>query len=220
MVGMDSVVWPLAGLQVVTPRLTLRYVTDELAVGLATLAANGIHDPATMPFGEPWTDVPSPELERNCLRYYWRNRAEATVEHWNLDLAVMVDEVVAGNCVVHGVDFPRRRSLGTGSWLGRAYQGVGLGKEMRQAALHLIFGGFDADVAVTRVWHDNTASLAVTQSLPYTQTGTCEELRRGRPDTMLEFAMVPEQWAAIRRDDVRLVGVDAVREQLGISGSR
>lgn len=84
MEGMDSVVWPLAGLQVVTPRLTLRYVTDEFAVKLATLAANGIHDPATMPFSEPWTDVPSPELERNCLRYYWRNRAEASVDNWNL----------------------------------------------------------------------------------------------------------------------------------------
>lgn len=215
MEGMDSVVWPLAGLQVVTPRLTLRYVTDEFAVKLATLAANGIHDPATMPFSEPWTDVPSPELERNCLRYYWRNRAEASVDNWNLDLVVVAGGAVAGSCVVHGVDFPRQRSLTTGSWLGRAYQGAGLGKEMRQAVLHLIFAGFDADVAVTRAWHDNAASLAVTRSLPYTQTGTREELRRGCPDTMLEFAMVPGQWAALRRNDIRLIGVEAAREQLG-----
>ncbi|WP_246227268.1 hypothetical protein [Mycolicibacterium helvum] len=71
-------IWPLFDLQVVTPRVTLRSVSDELGVQLATLAANGIHDPATMPFSEPWTDVPSPQLERNSLQYYWRNRAETT----------------------------------------------------------------------------------------------------------------------------------------------
>lgn len=71
--------WPLFDLQVVTPRLVLRYVSDELGAELATLAAKGIHDPATMPFTEPWTDVPSPDLERNSLQYYWRNRAETSV---------------------------------------------------------------------------------------------------------------------------------------------
>ncbi len=38
----------------------------------------------------------------------------------------------------------------TGSWLGRAHQGRGLGKEMRQAALHIIFAGLGAQQAVTR----------------------------------------------------------------------
>jgi RimJ/RimL family protein N-acetyltransferase len=217
---MANGVWPLADLQVQTPRLTLRYISDDLGLALAALAAKGIHDPATMPFAEPWTDVPASELERNCLRYYWRNRAETTVERWNLDLAVMVGESVVGMCAVHADGFPHRRRLTTGSWLGRAYQGAGLGKEARQAALHLIFAGFNADVAITRAWHDNKASLAVTRSLPYTQTGKVVEPRRGQPDTMIEFAMVPEQWATIRRDDIRLIGVAAAREQLGISDSR
>lgn len=215
MVGMDGVTWPLACLQVLTPRLTLRYVTDELAAELATLAARGIHDPATMPFSEPWTDVPSPELERNCLRYYWRNRAETSPERWNLDLAVVAGESVVGSCSIHAEDFPHRRSLMTGSWLGRAYQGHGLGREMRQALLHLIFAGFDADVAVTRAWHDNAASLGVTRSLPYTETGTVTDLRRDCPDTMIEFAMVPGQWAGIRRSDIRLAGIEPARGQLG-----
>jgi RimJ/RimL family protein N-acetyltransferase len=208
-------IWPLADLQVVTPRVVLRYVSDELGVQLATLAAKGIHDPATMPFSEPWTDVPSPQLERNSLQYYWRNRAETTIERWNLDLAVMVDELVVGMCSVHAEQFPQNRSLTTGSWLGLAHQGGGIGKELRQAALHLIFAGFDADLAVTRAWHDNTASLGVTRSLPYTETGSTVEDRRGRPDTMVGFAMAPGRWATIRRDDIRLVGIEAVRAQLG-----
>ena len=40
--------------------------------------------------------MPSPELERNTLRFYWRNRAETTVEHWDLNLAVVVDGVAVG----------------------------------------------------------------------------------------------------------------------------
>lgn len=84
-------------------------------------------------------------------------------------------------CSVHAEDFPRNRSLTTGSWLGLAQQGRGFGKELRQAALHLIFAGFDADVAITRAWHDNAASLGVTRSLPYTETVRTVEDRRGRP---------------------------------------
>jgi RimJ/RimL family protein N-acetyltransferase len=208
-------IWPLLDLQVVTQRVALRYVSDDLAVQLATLAAKGIHDPATMPFSEPWTDVPSPLLERNSLQHYWRNRAETTVQRWNLDLAVVVDESVFGMCSIHADDFPRNRTLTTGSWLGLAHQGRGIGKEVRQAALHLIFAGFDADLAVTRAWHDNVASLAVTRSLPYTETGTTMENRRDRPDIMVGFAMTPGRWATIRRDDIRLVGIEAVRGQLG-----
>ncbi|MCV7347312.1 GNAT family N-acetyltransferase [Mycolicibacterium rhodesiae] len=207
-------VWPPADLQVVTPRLGLRYVDDELGTALATLAAKGIHDPAVMPFTEPWTDVPSPALERNALQFYWRNRAELSPARWNLDLAVLVEDKVVGMCSVHAEDFPNNRRLTTGSWLGLAHQGRGLGKELRQAALHLIFAGFDADLAVTRAWHDNAASLAVTRSLPYTETVRTRELRRDRPDTMVGFAMTPGRWATIRRDDIRLVGIEAVRRLL------
>ncbi|MCX2932422.1 GNAT family protein [Mycobacterium sp. CVI_P3] len=208
-------IWPLADLQVVTPRVVLRYVGDELGVRLATLAAKGIHHPATMPFSEPWTDVPSPQLERNSMQFYWRNRAETTAQRWNLDLAVLVEESVVGMCSVHAEQFPANRTLTTGSWLGLAHQRQGIGKEVRQAALHLIFAGFEADLAVTRAWHDNAASLAVTRSLPYTETGTTVEQRRDRPDTMVEFTMTPGQWATIRRDDIRLVGIEGSRAQLG-----
>ena len=208
-------IWPLFALRVTTPRIELRYVSDDLGERLARLAAKGIHDPATMPFTEPWTDVPSPELERNSLQYYWRNRAETAVPRWNLDLAVLVDGSVVGMCSVHAEQFPHNRRLTTGSWLGLAHQGRGIGKEVRQAALHLIFAGFDADLAVTRAWHDNTASLAVTRSLPYTQTATTVETRRDRPDTMVGFAMTPGQWATVRRDDIRLAGIEDARALLG-----
>jgi RimJ/RimL family protein N-acetyltransferase len=217
MAVMTDPIWPLADLEVTTPTLGLRYITDELATELARLAARGIHDPATMPFSEPWTDVPSPQLERNSLQYFWRCRAEVTPEHWDLPLAVLAGGRPVGVCTVHAEQFPAHRSVTTGSWLGRAHQGRGLGREMRQAALHLIFAGFGAGEATTRAWHDNAASLGVTQSLPYVQTGTSQEQRRDRTDTMLAFTMRRAAWNSIRRNDIHLSGVPAVAAQLGFS---
>lgn len=212
-------VWPLSGLEVNTPTVTLRHISDELAAELALLAAQGIHDPATMPFSEPWTDAPSPQLERNSLQYYWRCRAEITTAHWDIPLAVISGGRAVGVCTVHAEEFPARRSVTTGSWLGRPYQRRGIGRETRHAALHLIFAGFGADEATTRAWHDNAASLGVTGSLPYVRTGTTQEARRGRPDTMLAFAMDRAQWNTIRRNDIELTGIEAVAAQLGLSST-
>ena len=72
---MGTTFWPLFDLVVETPRLTLRYVDDELAVELVELAVRGIHDPATMPFSIPWTDLPSARFEREALQFYWGRRA-------------------------------------------------------------------------------------------------------------------------------------------------
>lgn len=216
MVIVGHLIWPLADLEVVTPRLTLRHIGDELGVELAHLAADGIHDPATQPFSEPWTDVPSAQLEENTLRYFWKCRAEKTAEHWDLCLAVVVDDMPVGVCTVHSDGFPTGRTATTGSWLGRRFQRQGLGLEMRQAALHLLFAGFGASHALTRAWHDNAASLGVTQALPYTQTATTHEHRRIHLDTMIEFSMTAERWNTIKRVDIQLVGISAVRQQLNI----
>ena len=83
------------------------------------LAARGIHDSI------PWANAPSPQLERNMVRFYWRNRAETTVEHWDLNLAAVVEGVAVGACSIQADAFPTRRTVETGSWLGRDYQGQG-----------------------------------------------------------------------------------------------
>jgi hypothetical protein len=115
---MTNSIWPLFDLVVSTPRLSLRYVTDDLGGQLAELAARGIHEPDTMPFSEPWTDAAPPELQRNALRYYWRSRAETTSEHWQLNLAAHDREGrLFGMCSVDAEGFPTpaRRPPGLGS---------------------------------------------------------------------------------------------------------
>lgn len=213
---MDERLWPLFGLTVTTPRLTLRYVDDDLGAALARLAVSGIHDPATMPFAEPWTDAEPSELERNTLRYYWRNRAETSREHWDLNMAVCHGQDVVGMCSVSSDGFPATRTASTGSWLGRDYQGHGLGREVRRAALTLIFAGLDADHATTSAWHDNAASLGVTRSLGYTETGSRVLPRRDQPDTMLDFSMTRQQWQTLDSSaDIQLPGIAAVSQFLG-----
>jgi RimJ/RimL family protein N-acetyltransferase len=213
---MTAAIWPLFDLHVSTPRLSLRYVTDSLACELAELAALGIHDPETMPFSEPWTDVPPPALQRDAVRYFWRCRADTTTERWTLNLAAHHrDGTLLGVCTLSAEHFPATRTVTTGSWIGRRFQARGLGREMRQAALHLIFAGFNGDTARTRAWHDNVASLRVTRSLPYTERHPVREIRRDRPDTMLAFTMNRDQWRTVQRSDIQLAGVDAVRDFLG-----
>jgi hypothetical protein len=92
-----------------------------------------------MPFSTPWTDVPSPELERNTLRFYWRNRADTTVEHWDLNLAVVVHGVVVGMCSIEADAFPTRRSAETGLMSGTALpaSGVRTGGASRRSSFDL-----------------------------------------------------------------------------------
>ncbi len=219
MVCMSSAIWPLFDLRVSTPRLVMRYVTDELGEQLAELAARGIHDPATMPFSEPWTDAKPPELQRNTLRYLWRSRAETTAEHWHVNLATHDENGhLIGLCSLDAEGFPTRRTASTGSWIGRQFQGRGLGREMRQAALHLLFVGLNGERATTRAWHDNTASLRVTRSLPYTEEVAVQEQRRDRPDTMLAFSMDRPHWQTVHRNDIELTGIDPILDLLSIPG--
>jgi RimJ/RimL family protein N-acetyltransferase len=211
--------WPLFDLEVHTPRLTLRYLDDVLAEQVVAVAARGVHDAAVMPFLVPWTDLPSPQMEHEAMRFFWRTRASVRPESWNLQFAVVVEDEVVGVCDLGADHFSALRQVKTGSWLGREFQGRGLGKEFRMAALTLGFDGLDAEYALTGMWHDNAASLGVTESLGYEFAGRHRALRRGVPDEQLDYRMDREHWETIRRDDISLHGVERAREFLGVEAT-
>ena len=165
--------WPLFGLSVRTPRLTLRYVDDDLGAALMQLAAaDGVHDPGEMPFTLPWTRSPSPLLEREGLQRYWRGRAQTSPHAWSLSFAVLEDDVLVGEQNLRATDFGTRRTVGSASWVARSRQGRGIGREMRAAALHLAFDGLEAQVATSGAFEDNPASLAVSRSPSRTAKGS------------------------------------------------
>ena len=214
---MTHPVWPLFDLRVHTPRLELRYIDDEMAAELAVLATKGIHERDFMPFVIPWSLEPSPALERNTMQFYWRSRAETSATDWNINLATVVDGQVAGTTALIAKDFPILRQFETGSWLGRSFQGKGIGKEMRIATLHLGFIGLSGEMATTSAWDDNGPSLGVTRSLGYEDAGTRRGVRQGLPASTRQFQMSRADFASrVQRDDIRLVGVDACLDLLGL----
>jgi RimJ/RimL family protein N-acetyltransferase len=209
--------WPLFDLEVRTPTITLRYPDDELMVELAALARDGVHDAAEMPFTVPWTDVASPEREWNSYRYWWQLRAETTTDKFDIEFAVIRDGTVVGVQGMVAEQFRRKRAFMTGSWLGRAHQGRGIGAEMRAAILHLGFAGFGAEVATTGAWADNVRSLAITRRLGYEPNGIDRALKRDAPADLLRFRMTRSGWESTRRDDIELVGVEACLPLLGLA---
>lgn len=207
--------WPLFGLRVRTTRLELRLPDDDDLGTLAELAAAGVHPPETMPFLTAWTDKPSPELERGMLQYHWRSRADWTPAGWTLDLAVLADGVHVGMQGISAADFAVTRSVGTGSWLGRAHQGRGLGTEMRAAVLHLAFAGLGALEARSGAFSDNAASLAVSRQLGYRPDGHSVHARRGQRAIERRLVLTHADWKASGRPAVTVEGLEPCRELFG-----
>ena len=200
--------WPLFGLRVRTPRLELRYPDDQLLAEVADLAVQGIHEPGFQPFLRPWDEVPPPHQQRNTLQHVWGCRASWRPESWHCTFAVLVDGVVVGSQGMMAERFAEVRTVGTGSWLGRAHQGQGLGTEMRAAVLQLAFSGLGAVRAESGAWQDNAASLAVSRKLGYERNGDHRRLRGDRPDHEVRLVLTRERWEEHRRDDIELVGLE------------
>jgi len=184
---------PLTRLRLRTPRLVLRLPTRAEARRLFAVAEAGIHDPAVMPFEVPWTDTLD---EAAFVAYSTASTADS------IRFAAFLDGAPIG---VQGLDFHADR-VTTGSWLGRAYQGRGLGTEMRAAVLTYAFGTRRATVARSGAIQGNPQSLGVSRKLGYEVVGAHVVSPRGVP--------VEHTDVELRREEFRSpvpVSVDGVR---------
>jgi RimJ/RimL family protein N-acetyltransferase len=170
--------WPIFGLRLATPRLVMTPLQDNDLVETLDLIVAGIHDPARMPFKMPWTDAPRDELIANSLRYYWTSRAASTPDSWTLPLLVRRAGVLIGLQELDSRHFAVTRTVHTGSWLGAAHQGSGLGTEMREAVLQFAFDHLKAERADSEAFTDNPWSLRVSEKLGYRHNGTAVLQRR------------------------------------------
>ena len=100
--------WPLFGLRVQTPRISLSHPTDADLEVLNAVIDEGIHDPAWMPFDIPWTDDPPDIRPRRSLQHWWRLRAEWHPDKWTLTMMVKEGETVVGVQDMFGTDFALR----------------------------------------------------------------------------------------------------------------
>ena len=204
--AMSSSHWPLHDLRVRTPRVELRPPDEEVMFSLVDLADRGVHDPDFVPFLRAWTLEPDGERQRHSLQYYWRCWSGWTVDAWELPFAVFVDGTLVGTQGMLATSFPVTRTFETGSWLGLAHQGQGIGKEMRAAILHFGFVGLGALRADTGAIVGNDRSVGVTRSLGYVDNGQTVKERDGERILCNEFRMERADWEARRRDDIVVEG--------------
>ncbi|MDO8483552.1 MAG: GNAT family N-acetyltransferase [Candidatus Limnocylindrales bacterium] len=207
--------WPLFALRIRSERLVLRLPTDEDLVRLIAVAMAGIHSPDEMPFGIAWSTLPSPAFERGFLQHHWGMRAGWSPETWQLNLLIERDGEPIGSQSVHAERFAVMRTVDTGSWLGRTYQGKGYGREMRAAVLALAFDGLCARVALTEAFIDNAASSGVSRSLGYEENGRGSLAPEGIARETQRFRMTVEGWRSRPRSPVTIEGLDACRELFG-----
>ncbi len=200
--------WPLFDLVVRTPRLEIRLPHEDEFSGLIDLIDRGIHEPGTMPFFIPWTEGEPEQRARESAQWWWRQRAEWSPEKWSFTGAVFVDGRPVGVQDLQGEHFRAMRSVETGSWLGQAHQGHGLGREMREAILHLAFAGLGAEEALSGAFEDNAASLATSRAVGYQENGEARGHRRDGSARTIRFRMGRDAWAQRRRDDIEIVGLE------------
>ncbi|MFC7326171.1 GNAT family N-acetyltransferase [Marinactinospora rubrisoli] len=216
---MEARHWPVYDLRVRTPRLELRLPVLTELDALAELAADGVHDPAVMPFTVPWTDAGPEEVARSVMQYHWRTLGASTPADWVLPLGVFLDGEIVGTQELSARHFAVLREVHTGSWLGRRYQGRGIGTEMRAAVLHLAFAGLGAETARSAAMSDNTVSLAVSRKLGYRPDGTALLAPRGRPAVEQRLVLSRADWSAQRSVPVEVEGLARCRALLGLAGA-
>ena len=208
--------WPLFDLRIRTERLELRIPTDDDLFALVDVARAGIHGPDEDPFLTDWATKPSPEFERNFMQFSWRARAELSPEKWMLILAVSFEGRLVGTQGLNAENFAVSRAVSSGSWLGQAFQGQGIGKEMGAAMLHFVFDGLDAHEARSEAYPDNPASQRVSLAVGYEEDGSYLRSRTTGQVRALRYVMTSERWREVGPDGITMEGVEPCLGLLGL----
>lgn len=212
----DLEIWPLFGLELITPRLTLQPIRGADVFEIARTAALGVHDPDLIPFRVDWAGKESPDRERGIAQYLWSQMAGHSTESWNLGFGVWFNEALIGTQELGARHFGDLRQVQTGSWLAQPWQGKGYGKEMRRAVLDLAFIGLGAEEARSGARVDNPASLGVSEALGYRRDGTLRLRFGDQSGTEIRLLMTRETWLASEHEPTRIRGLTpAVRAMLG-----
>lgn len=197
----------------------MRLPADAEIAQLADLAAEGVHDDEHAHMAFPWELAASPELERNVMQHHWRMRSEWTPDKWCLSFAVFHEGEPVGCQDVSASSFSVRRTVTTGSWLGKRHHGRGIGTEMRSAVVHFAFAGLGAQRAMTSYLVGNTPSERVSAKLGYKPNGRDVRDVGGKAFDEQLLALERLDWEPTRRDDIEVVGLDACRPLLGAANA-
>ncbi|RKT80066.1 RimJ/RimL family protein N-acetyltransferase [Terracoccus luteus] len=203
MLSLEEIFPPFA-LRVACGPVELRVLRDDDVPELVELVRGGVTDPALpMPFLQAWHEEPftpgAPDgFPTSSLRWWWTQRATCSPEEWRLALTVRRDGVLVGMQDLHAVAFPQRRSVLTGSWLGRAHHGVGTGTLMRRLAVVLALDELGAAQCESGYIVGNHASAAVSRKVGYRENGRHRVVQRSAAGAV----GADEQRVVVTRDTV------------------
>lgn len=218
MTAKTAELWPATALRIRAGDLELRWIDDDLLMELARLAAAGIHAPDAMPFAYPWTRGTPEHVARSVMEYQWSNRAKLGPDELRLELAVLWNGRPVGIQGAGGSDWSVLRSVETGSWLGREYQGRGIGARMRVLMLHGLFAGLGAQEVTSAAYADNVASNAVSRRTGYLPNGTRRVVREGTAQVENRYVMSRERWSELAGSHTLLLGAPVKME--GVEAAR
>lgn len=176
----------------------LRVVTDQHHDELAALVARGVHAPGASPFSTAWTEGEPSLVAARYVTWLERMATSREVDSWTICFLAQVDGEAVGATNLTAREFPIRREVWTGSWIGLAHQGRGLGTHMRVAALDLAFGPLGAEWAVSRAFRDNPASCRVNERVGYCPDGIEVVSRSGRSAIQNRYRLRYDAWPDLR----------------------
>jgi len=191
---MSNRYWPMFDIQLSTPELELRHLTEA---DLASLS-NVIPDDAEQnPSSTTYAGLDGRQNAGEVVpQDYWRARGSWRPESWALSFGVFRDGDLLGYQGLEGDDFVKLRTVDSSSFLAAPVRGRGWGKQMRAAVLALAFGPLGARFAITSAWSDNHASLGASRRLGYVDNGITVQRRDGQAGEMVHLRLSRETWMA------------------------
>jgi RimJ/RimL family protein N-acetyltransferase len=205
---------PLLALRITAGPVELRGITDDLLGPIADLALD-IHDPDFMPFFGGWSLSDPQDMPRVVAQYYWSLRSNFSPAKWSADFAVFYDGELVGIQGFAATDYLILRTGETGSWLGRRFQGRGIGTAMRQVICAFLIDHVDARHITSAAFADNPASLAVSRKTGYTDNGSEPFNRMGKPAILRRIVLEPAR--LIRYEyPLTVAGLPAFRRSIGL----
>lgn len=206
---------PLLGLRITAGPIELRGVTDDLMLPLAEVASAGIHDPDFMPFYTPWSLTAPDEMPLCVAQFHWGQRARFSPARWGADFAVFYDGELVGSQGISTEDYLITRTGETGSWLGRRYQGKGIGTAMRQVICAFAIDHLDAEQITSGAYTDNVASLSVSRKCGYTENGQETRVRMGKRATLQRIVLDPANLVRYPHE-LTVEGLPEFRRSIGL----
>jgi RimJ/RimL family protein N-acetyltransferase len=169
-----------------------------------------VHDPAEMPFFSEWTDGDPDTVARRVLQRHWSAAATWTPDDWTLYMVVVHDGLVVGSQSIGARAFSQLREVQLTSWLGRQFQGQGIGTHARAAMLALAFDGLRAEFALSVVQRSNVRSQGVIRRFGFASDGVQANVVRGRRVVSDRYRLDRATWESnAARIPVTVEGVGA-----------